>query len=73
MWNVTDVLDAPPVIVLVAARTCFMSKIATVLAAIATVVANDVPARPSVNVALLDDVFDTTTFVTTVVVEDGTV
>lgn len=67
------VADAPPVMVLVAERTCFKSITVESFAAIEVVVARFVPAKPRVKVPDEEAVFVTTIFVTTVVVALGTV
>jgi hypothetical protein len=67
------VADARPVIVLVAASTCLISNVVILLAAQATVVASDTPARPSVKVPAEPAVLVITILVTTVVVAEGTV
>jgi hypothetical protein len=72
MKKFTEVADAPPVIVWDAVRTCFISKVAIELAPIETVVARDVPPKPIVKVCADPDVLETTMFVTTAVVADGT-
>jgi hypothetical protein len=73
MWKFTEVAEAPPVIVLVVANTCFRSIKEDELAAIATVVASAVPFSAKVNVWADAEVLVATMFVTTVVVEAGTV
>ena len=65
--------DAPPVIVFVAAITCFNGIIVESLAPTATAVAMLVPFNANVKVAEDVAVFVTTMLVTTVVVADGTV
>lgn len=67
------VAEAPPVIVLVAERTCFKSMTVESLAATVVVVAKFVPAKPNVNVPDAEAVLVTTMLVTTVVVALGTV
>jgi hypothetical protein len=73
MWKFTEVAEAPPVIVFVATKTCFKSIKTDELAAIETVVAKEVPLRAIVNVWADPEVLVATMFVTTVVVEAGTV
>jgi hypothetical protein len=73
MWKLIDVADAPPVITLVVASTCFRSMYAVELAAIGAVVCNAVPARPIVNVPAVPAVLVIAILVTIVVVEEGTV
>jgi hypothetical protein len=73
MWKFTEVAEAPPVIVLVATKTCFRSINEDELAAIATVVASAVPFKAKVKVCEEAEVLVATMFVTTVVVEEGTV
>jgi len=77
MWKLIDVADAPPVMVLVVASTCFRSIYTVEFAAIAAVVCNAVLAPavpiPSVNVPAVPAVLVTAILVTTVVVDDGTV
>ena len=77
IWNETVVADAPPVMVLVAAKGCLRSMNVVELAAIATVVARAVfaPAVPiaRVKVPAVEVVFATAMLVTIQVVEAGTV
>jgi hypothetical protein len=73
MWNDTVTADAKPAITLVVARTCFRSKNAVVFAASATVFSISTPSSVIVNVAAVAAEFATTIFVTTVVVDAGTV
>jgi hypothetical protein len=73
MWKFTEVAEAPPVIVLVVAKTCFRSINEDELAAMLTVVARAVPLRAKVKVCAEAEVLVATMFVTTVVVEAGTV
>jgi hypothetical protein len=73
MWKLTVVADAPPVIVFVAAITCFNGIIAESYAPTDTVVAILVPFNAIVKVAEVPAVFVTTMLVTTVVVALGTV
>lgn len=73
MWNVADVLEAKPVIVLLAANTCFKSNPNTVFAAILTAGTSDTPS--SATVAVIDAVVGlaTTIFVITALLPAGTV
>jgi hypothetical protein len=73
MWKFTEVADAPPVIVLVATKTCFRSIKEDELAATVTAVAIAVPFRANVKVCADPDVLVATMLETTVVVEAGTV
>jgi hypothetical protein len=73
IWKFTEVADAPPVIVFVVAKTCLTSIYADELAAIAVVAFIAVPASAIVNVCAEAEVFVTTIFVITVVVEEGVV
>jgi len=77
MWNETVMADAPPVIVFVAAKTCFKSMKVVELAGIAVVVAMDVFAPavpiPRVKVAEEDAVLTTAMLVTMYVFDIGTV
>jgi len=70
---VTAVLDAPPLMVFAAARTCLISNVAIELAAIDTVVANATSSKDKVNVYADEPVLDTTMFVIIAVVDAGTV
>jgi hypothetical protein len=67
------VADAPPVIVLVADKTCFKSIVVMLFAATETPDAIDTPSKARVNVPEDPAVLATTMFVTTAVVADGTV
>jgi hypothetical protein len=67
------VADAKPVMVCVVARTCLMSKKAVEFAAIVAAGINTTLLRAMVNVADEPAVLVTATFVTIVVVDDGTV
>jgi hypothetical protein len=72
IWKLTDVADAPPLIVFgvaFAGITCFKSKNAVELAAIVAVVNMSVPSMVSVNVPAVPAVLVTAMLVTTVVVE----
>ncbi len=73
MWKFTEVAEAPPVIVLVVANTCFRSINEDELAATVTAVASAVPFKAKVKVCEDAEVLVATMFVTTVVVEAGTV
>jgi hypothetical protein len=73
MWKFTEVADAPPVIVLVATKTCFRSINEDELAATLTAVAMAVPFNASVKVCADPEVLVATMLETTVVVEAGTV
>jgi len=73
MWNDTVTADAKPAIILVVARTCFISNIAVELAAIATVLNRSTPSKVIVNVAAVAAELVTTMLLITVVVDDGTV
>lgn len=73
MWKFTEVAEAPPVIVLVVTKTCFRSINEDELAAMLTAVASAVPLSAKVNVWADAEVLVATMFVTTVVVEEGTV
>jgi hypothetical protein len=73
MCKFTEVAEAPPVIVLVATKTCFRSINEDELAATLTAVASAVPLSAKVNVWADAEVLVATMFVTTVVVEEGTV
>ena len=67
------VADAPPVMVLVATRTCLQGITVVSLAATVMVLAITVPLRLMVNVPDVAAVLATIISVTTVVVADGTV
>jgi hypothetical protein len=67
------VAEAPPVIVSVAVRVCFISITTESSAPTATVVAKLVLPRPKVKVPLELSVLVTTMLVTTAVVAEGTV
>ncbi len=73
MWKFTEVAEAPPVIVLVATKTCFRSMKEDELAAIVTAVASAVPFKAKVKVCEEAEVLVATMFDTTVVVAEGTV
>ena len=73
MWKFTEVAEAPPVIVLVATKTCLRSMNEDELAATVTAVASAVPFKAKVKVCEEAEVLVATMFVTTVVVEAGTV
>jgi hypothetical protein len=73
MWKFTEVADAPPVIVLVATKTCFKSIKEDELAGTLTAVAIAVPFRANVKVCDDAEVLVATMLETTVVVEAGTV
>jgi hypothetical protein len=71
MWKLIVIADAPPLIVFgvaLAASTCFTSKKAVVLAAIAAVVKRSVPSKVRVKVPAEAAVLVTAMLVTTVVV-----
>jgi nitrate/nitrite transporter NarK len=67
------VAEAPPLIVLLAARTCLISRIVESLAPIATASASKTSLRERVKVPALAAVLVTTMLVTTVEVAEGTV
>jgi hypothetical protein len=73
MWKFTEVAEAPPVIVLVATKTCLRSMNEDELAATVTAVASAVPFKAKVKVCEDPEVLVATMFDTTVVVEAGTV
>jgi hypothetical protein len=73
MWKLIVVADANPLIVFVAASTCFISIIVESYAPTVTVVAIETSSRSNVNVPDVPAVLVTTIFVTTAVVADGTV
>jgi hypothetical protein len=74
MWKTTlEELVAPPVIVLLAVKTCFKSKVTTPLASIAICEQYANPAKLMLNVVAESEALVATIFVTTVVVDDGTV
>jgi hypothetical protein len=73
MWKLTDVADAKPAIIFVVARTCFKSKYALELAASEDAACNTTPSSVMVNVCADAEVFVTTIFEITAVVDDGTV
>ncbi len=69
----TAVVDAPPVIVWLAASTCLISNIATVFAAMFVVGIKLTPLSPIVTVDVDAAVLDTTMFVTTALEPAGVV
>jgi hypothetical protein len=73
MWKFTEVAEAPPVIVLVATKTCLRSMNEDELAATVTAVASAVPFKAKVKVCEEAEVLVATMFDTTVVVAEGTV
>jgi len=73
MWKLIVVADAPPVMVLVATRDCFIGITVESYAPTVTVVARLVPAKPMVNEPAVPAVLVTIISVTTVVVDAGTV
>jgi hypothetical protein len=73
MWKLTEVADAPPVIVWVAVSTCLMSIMVESSGPTFTVVAKLTPASPRVKVSELLVVLVITMLVTTAVVLEGTV
>ena len=73
MWKFTVTAEAKPAITLVVARTCFRSKNAEEFAARDAPEITATPSIVMVNVAADAAVLATTIFVTTAVVDDGTV
>jgi len=73
MWKSTDVEDALPLIVFVVASTCFRSKNADELAATDTEPTRSISSSNSDAVTAEPVGLAITMFVTTAVVEDGTV
>jgi hypothetical protein len=73
MWKLIVVADAPPLMVLPVASTCFIGIIVESVAATVTVVAIDKSSNAIVKVPALPAVFTTMISVTIAVVEDGTV
>jgi hypothetical protein len=73
MWKATVVAEANPLIVLVVARVCLISRIAESFAGTTVVVAKGTSSRRRVYVALVPAELTTTIVLTIAVVEDGTV
>jgi hypothetical protein len=73
IWIDTAVVDAPPVIVFVVAKTCFTSMVVTLLAGIDTVGNSETPSSATVTVDDVAAVLATTMLLITVVVALGTV
>jgi hypothetical protein len=73
MWKSTDVEDALPAMICVAATTCLRSKKAVELAAIATLPSKSIALILNDAVTAADVGLQITMFVTTVVVAAGTV
>jgi hypothetical protein len=73
MWKLILVAEAPPLIVLPVAKTCFIGISVESVAATVTVVAIDTSSKAIVKVPEDPAVLTTIISVTTVVVEEGTV
>lgn len=73
MWKLIEVALAPPVINLPVVKFCFMSITTEVFAAMETAENNATESKASVKVPPEAAVLATTMFVTTAVVEAGTV
>jgi hypothetical protein len=73
MWKLIVVAEAPPLIVLVVARTCLISSTTESFAPTDTASASNTSLRETVKVPADEAVLATTRFVTTAVVAEGTV